>query len=374
MDNFNYIQNLLDKSGHKLDGGNNSSLGDIRFFKLPANRTERGALAETVIRVLPFDINNSDFPFKVVLKHYAIPNAARGVTCLKTWMLDCPICNVLNSLSRNMDISVYTSRLRPVCNALILRCSSNNNVNPMLANVLTITPNLLNSFAEFWRDPSKRTIFDVMSGRNVTLLRSRDKGPFNLTVDFERSPIAPSEEGLRSVMSTLYDLNKIWKNPDDNQVNQIADLAANFEESLRNRSSLLDGGTNFNQPPKQQFNQQPRQQFNQQPRQQFNQPPAQQFNQQPRQQFNQQPRQQFNQPPMQQFNQAQQEEFVTDDGTKIEYVTEDFLAVSDKSDNLEMVGTPNCFGDSKVYNKDSEGCISCNFEFQCAKKISTKNI
>jgi len=468
MNNFEYLQNVVNNSG--VSFGNKSD--DIRFYKLPP------AKSTTVVRVLPFNINNSEFPFKAVLKHYNIPNATKGITCLKTWMMECPICDVLNRLSNKIDTKLYSAVLRPACNALILRDITNANINPMLPHVLTITPQLLQVFSAFWLEQSKRSIFDVINGRNVTLVRVKDKGSFNLTFDFENSPIALNEPDIGAIMSNIYNLENIWKSPDDNGVNNVMSLASTLEEAIMTRMSLLSNGVDFDtQQPRQQFNQQqnqvPRQQFNQgqnsqyqrpiqnqmpvqQPTQQFNQQPIQ--NQVPRQQFNpiqnqmpvqqpvqnqvprqqqptqqfsqnqvqwaqqqqqpqqpiqQQPTQQFSQRPIQQPTQQQQQrqqpipdqvqwqqqfnqdpmrqitkqmpvqqydavdEFNSFEGNsdiRVEYVTDEPSNINTEVEFNEVVGSPECFGNLNVYNRDSSKCISCNFEFQCEKSIAAKKV
>lgn len=214
---------------------NNNSSQSLRFVKVPP-------LGELKIRFLP-PMEGQKLPGRRIWKHYNMPDV-KAVTCLQTFGKTCPICKVVEDMRHKMDASIedFESKGSTYFNVLILDGvdSDGKQCNPKI-------PYLLNcgEYNYWWlldqiSNVDVGDITDPMTGASVIFRRKKKNGPLDRIIARTSSPIASTEEGVQEILSQMFDMNKIWKEPDDEYLQKILmtakALKIQFQETIERLS------------------------------------------------------------------------------------------------------------------------------------------
>ena len=209
------------------DGNSNNKNEDMRWVNVPSK-----AKKKLKFRVLP-SWNDSGIFSKLVFKHYDVD----GSKCLKTWDMDCPICNVISSYGTEHDfINKLNSSAYAYFNAQV---PNSPNYNEKLAYALRISSFFLTWLIENIMDSEFGIpdAIDTIKGRDIIIWRKRDKGAFERQFSSEGPrPIANTQEGIDEILSTMYDFDKIFKiAPSDDVIKDVSDVAKSLKERIDKR-------------------------------------------------------------------------------------------------------------------------------------------
>jgi len=217
-----------------------SNTEDIRWASFPNEGSFK-------FRILP-PIKSESVPGKVIYSHWGLSddegNLNRRVTCLKTYKMDCPICEMLEKYQERLDISDWSASGRSYFNALIY---NEKDYDSSLPYVLGSSDYTFYWLLEKIIDPEIGDITDPANGHNITFKRKVFKGAFERTISLKPTPIADSEDEIKEILDKCYDLSKIWKNPDDEFIKFVTDTANKTETAIKDRILVL--GNKSDSPP-----------------------------------------------------------------------------------------------------------------------------
>lgn len=400
MDELNKIRGVLDDLGGiaPQKGSNN-----YRWYSLPKG-TE-----EVKLRILPHWNNPNSFPAKMVIKHYQIPNSdksfASSANCLKTFGMDCPICNVCKKYEQQFE---GVSKHRPVVslyfNMLILQgppiFDKNTNQeympDPNVPHIVGMRESFYSFLQGVLEKPESAMVLDPMQGADIYIQRKRAKGAFDYRLAFGQRPIANDTDSLNNIMSQTFDLDEIWKSPDDDAVRSLNEranlLSQQIEGKILSNSNPNSGSQNYQQSYGN-YNNQGQNQGNYQNQGQpqnhahtvdqyqnyqtinqsthghqgggYAQPASHSNQQQPEQtqpnSMSQAEGIMGNDPEAQRANNFGVDNPPTNDNTLAG------PSSSQQSKGNVPPGAPKCFGDPEIHNPSSQQCIDCKYELHCLK-------
>jgi len=206
-----------------------SGTQERRWVKLPPEGSMK-------IRFLP-PIGNELIPGKVVFKHYNLPHHERlkgNITCFKTYNLSCPLCAVLESFSRRLDKKQLEefSGSSAFFNVLVL---DDQKYNPQLPYILQTSEYTYDWLLQVILNQEVGDITDIENGASVLFKRKSMKGAFERLISRTSKPICDDPEMIEEILSQMYDLNSIWRQPDDNYLNIANELAEALEDVIETR-------------------------------------------------------------------------------------------------------------------------------------------
>jgi len=230
---FNVAAALLEqKKKEKSDGGGGGGV-DKRWARMPDT-------GELKVRFLP-PYEGDPVPGMVIHKHYNLPKHDKipgNITCFKTWGLDCPICSVIEEYKDRTNLDDF-SGTSAYFNVLVLESKEHN---PALPYILQTSGYTYEWLLQQVLNSEVGDITDVEDGANVTFVRKKKKGAFERIISRRSSPIADSTEKIDNILGEMYDMKKIWRNPDDNYFNIAEELAKKLREIIEDR--LIRLGSN----------------------------------------------------------------------------------------------------------------------------------
>jgi uncharacterized membrane protein YgcG len=229
---FKAAQQLLaQKKKERSDRGGGSGGSEVRWAGLPDT-------GEMKVRFLP-PYGDERVPGMVVHKHYNLPEhegLKRGgnITCFRTWELECPICKVLDEYKDQLgeDALKDFTGSAAYFNVLILE---NNEYNPKTPYLLKTSEYNYMWLLEQFCNMDIGDITDVEDGAHVIFKRKAKKGAFERSISRRSSAIGDSPEDIDVILDDMYDMKKIWREPDDNYYNIADDLAADLRDILEDR-------------------------------------------------------------------------------------------------------------------------------------------
>lgn len=228
---------LTRRETEKKDEGSGGG-NDILWYKLPDDGMCK-------LRVGP-PWEGASLPGKFIYKHYNIPEA-NNITCFKTWDMECPICKMLEQYAEYPElIADFKYIVKSVINVLPIVDPRNTSIKtefpPNKWHILMSGDFTLTWLIERIIDPDNGDVTDPRGGHSVEFKRRRKGGPFDRNIVIKPSPIADTEAGVVQLLSELYNLDKIWKHPDDAYVH-LANEAAEYCRKAIVLSLISEPGT-----------------------------------------------------------------------------------------------------------------------------------
>lgn len=201
-----------------------SGSGGNDFYSLPSQGSRK-------IRVLP-PWEGASAPGKLVTKHFNISDELGVVDCLKTWDLDCPVCDVLEAFSSLIDVEDLEGVQRAYLNVLVL---DDDEVDPDSPKIMGGSDFNLYWLIEKILDPEVGDITDPDEGHSITFARKRNKGPFERTISLKPTPIASTDEKKKEILDNIKNLDKIFPEPDSDKIKKVKDAAKQLKAILKSR-------------------------------------------------------------------------------------------------------------------------------------------
>lgn len=231
---FKKAQGILDqrKKDREDRGETGGSAGSkVKWYNLPAT-------GELRVRFLP-PVGDNPVPGKIVHKHYNMPSHKglgdnSNITCFKTYDMECPICEVLDEYRDRLgpqQMKEFSASLA-FFNVLIL---GQKDADPETVHVLKTSEYNYEWMLQQLVNVEVGDITDPEDGANVTFKRKKDKGPFDRIISRKPSPISATPEGIQTILDSMYDLDAIWKDPDDSYVNIAREIAKGLRTIIEDR-------------------------------------------------------------------------------------------------------------------------------------------
>jgi hypothetical protein len=259
MDFLNYSNEEFLKQAQKMKDelSKNQKHGadnNAHWFNFPLTSKEK-----VTMRILPVLVPGASI---TVSHHKKIPGLKEKQSkwlCLKTHHMDCPICQALSETSDRLDHGFNGTNYNPISkiyvNALFVRATDDkNNIitykdmkgNPYVTKtpyITPLTPSMFKWLVDSFVDHERGDVCHPKTGRNINFVRERDYGPFAMEFAFQSTPIAESDEEMRSIFAKAHNLHEIWRSPDDEFVKKTKELALVMRDVLDQR--IRQVGTGF---------------------------------------------------------------------------------------------------------------------------------
>jgi len=238
--NNNYQINLEEAKSElsKFSFSLSTQQNNIRFYKFPQGTDE------VIIRILP--TNNKIG--KLVSFHYSLPVAEKKFLCYKTHNLPCKLCELLDEFSHKLDVSTMASKTRCFMNGIIMKHPTNEF---MLKNTVYIIPGSLYDYQWIFQQLSSPEIgnfLDPYQGSPILFKREKFNGKFLRTIVPKSSPIAAKEEDIQKILHERYDLDSIWRTPDDEYHKKMTEISEITKQYLLNKINMLENPQPLTQP------------------------------------------------------------------------------------------------------------------------------
>lgn len=207
---------------------------DFKWYSLPKG------VEEVKLRFLPV-WEGGKAPGVITKTHWNLPLEDNRAICLKTFNLDCPICDALAKYEGKLEIKDWVANGRAYFNVLVFSDKANASaVNTNEAQILGTSEHTLYWLFERLLDPEVGDITDLEKGHNVTVKRKTVGGAFERQISLKPTPVADSPEKIEEVKKSIYNLSKIWKAPDDNTLNKIKETASQLILALDRKVSEIN--------------------------------------------------------------------------------------------------------------------------------------
>lgn len=226
-----------------------NSDSNIEWYRIPKTTDE------VCVRVLPHWNTIGEFPIKPVIRYYKIPDGTGqtvNVKSLQTWGMECPIEAVLAEFDGVVDHG-FKASLGGHANILVLQ-DNTQQVAPNKVYVGTLTAGMVNWFVETLEKPENQVLLDPAQGFDLFFKRQRENGKVDIRNAFSPRPIADTPEGIQSILSQMVDLDKVFKQPDDQTVQQMHKYAAVLKQNLESLAIQQGVGTSVSQQMAQPYN------------------------------------------------------------------------------------------------------------------------
>lgn len=212
-----------------------------------------GDTTEVKIRILPPPVEG--LPGRTIRTHYNIPNTNPGekpvyTQCLKTWDMDCPICDVVAEYATKTEkaVDTYGAAAKTYFNVLVLSDPSYSKrqdgkaLDTKAVHLMGTTETMLYWLAEQFLSPEAgEIVLDPIKGHNLLLQREKDGGKFKRNFALRPTPIADTDAEIQNILDKRIDPDKIWKSPDDVYLNKTRECASMVRDALENL--ILLGGS-----------------------------------------------------------------------------------------------------------------------------------
>lgn len=214
--------------------GSKQGKGDIKWYGFPKT-TE-----EVRLRILP-PMEGKEFPFKMLLRHYQVPDMENNPICPVTFGQECEICNVIKEFEGRIDCSEWSAQVQCYANVQVKKDPTQAGFNTKEVYVLRSSRGMLKWFSDLWDDEEGKSICDAYEGRDIIVKRKKYNGALEIRPAFSASPIGDTQEEIESILSKRVDLDKIWGEPDDNDRAEIIKGATALKEVIENKILQMAG-------------------------------------------------------------------------------------------------------------------------------------
>lgn len=303
--------------------------GSLNFYRFPSG------MEEVKIRILP-PWEGSDFPVKLMRRHYKLPGADKSVICPSTFGQDCEICEVIQHFDGRLDLSQWAAATQCVGNCIVRKDPTQPAVKSNEVYIFTGSEGLMKWLVDLYEDGEGKVLVDPFEGRDLRMKREKSNGKFIITPGFSATPLAESPDATEGYLSKLPNLDKVWSAQDDSELAKIREYASNLKEVVESR--LLNLSADSESAYDADDMEVP-----------FSGDPV---------------------PPKKE--ELKKEEPKKSTLTKetapktVATKAEPTSPVKPKAQKTDKPsGAPECFSDESVYNRDSDKCFKCNYEYHC---------
>jgi hypothetical protein len=213
---------------------NQNSGGDIRWISPPDNTDD------FYFRLLPWGYRTGQYGF-LVYNHWNLPENCES-KCLQTWGLECPVCGVVNKYAQLITIDDWVKSAKAYFNALVLQVPAD----PTLPIVQSELPHILRTqeYTLFWLlekllDRNYNHIIDPINGHDMNFHRKKQGGKVERDILLKPRSIGSSPEAIKKIQDACYDLQKIWRTPDENFIKEVGKSADALELLLKSKIAQL---------------------------------------------------------------------------------------------------------------------------------------
>lgn len=222
------IRKMLKKREEEKKNNGGGGGRDFNWVEMPED-------GEIKIRFLP-PVGNAPLPGIVVRKHYDLPEKG-SLNCLAQYDMRCPICEVLEKFADKINIDTWSPGSASYFNVNVVDHPKHKNGEVYLLRS--------SEFTYYWLleqivNPDVGDITDPRTGSNVTFKRKSHKGSFERTIGRLSVGIAPTEEGIKAILDSAYNLQEIWRTPDTAYVNTVITCAEALNAELTRRIQMLE--------------------------------------------------------------------------------------------------------------------------------------
>jgi hypothetical protein len=230
MTDLNAIREALTGKAPGAKGGGN----DIKWYAVPKSTDE------VRIRILP-PMEGQDFPFKMVIRHYNVPDMDGNPVCPSTFNIQCPICETLKEYEGRLDLNDWAAQVQCYANVLVRKDPTQAGIHAKEVYVFRSSRGMLKWFSDAWADPEYQTICDAYDGRDIIVNRKKYNGALEIKPAFSSSTIGDTNEEIESILSKMVNLDKIWGPPNDNDYAEIQKGADTLREVIENKILQIAG-------------------------------------------------------------------------------------------------------------------------------------
>lgn len=236
------LKDMLSKNNRSNSGGENNK---FKWFGFPSGEEK------VTLRILPIFWDGG---YMMVYRHNDLPGEAKSFLCLQTHGMNCPICEVVRQYEGKMDMKNWRAGVKVYVNGLYVRATdakgnlitlTDRNKQPYVSKTPYLMPLSMTVFqwvVESLADPDKGDIVHPKNGRNIILQRERFNGPFKKEFAFQTSTIGDTEEETQNILNGMTKITDIWKTPDDDFMKRCKESAGLLDATLTQRMAELSGG------------------------------------------------------------------------------------------------------------------------------------
>lgn len=186
---------------------------------------------DNILRLLP-PWSAKGFVFRKVCTHFEIPPERSVVKCLMTWpdkFDDCSLCSAIDkvqALFPSSDLGRQRYNVHYYCN-VIDREDEGEGVQ-----ICRMTPSMYNWVQLQMDDPKIRDLtdyessFDLKITKTVKRSKGRDNIRYSCSFVPERCPLHEKDNVAVMWLSSLYDLDRVFGPPDDEQLSEMHGVAS----------------------------------------------------------------------------------------------------------------------------------------------------
>jgi len=315
MSNLDQVMNTLNKLGRGIgsNGGEGGSkdFSKTLYYKIPKTTQK------FEIRVLPSKNPNSTYPGEVVASHFKLPIARKDEKdfgtrrCLAIHGMPCAICDVLSKFSSmGLDTKNWTMAVQGKLDVMVISDPSQPDVKSNEVRIMTATEGMNRWLMEKCQE-TNGAMFDPLMGRNIKAHREKVDGKVMCEPAMDPSSIAGNKVDMEAILSQRHDLDKIFKAPTDNDINENREVAQAIERSLSERLKMINGGGDSS-------------------------------------------------------NAGNMNGVIPSNNSELPPATPPSTPLTSLNTN-KPPQAPNCFGDVNVFNATRAECMNCVWDFQCKK-------
>ena len=218
-----------------------------KWYSPPYNKGEG-----CVVRILPLSKDKiGEPPGKILYYHTNLPEEDKRL-CMETHQRECPHCKVLNDFEARMDVSLWSPVAKSAMQVLVLyefdkdgnerkpKDRDGNIINPTDPHILMGGDYNLLWVIDQMLNKEIGDITHPYEGTTMIFKRTIDGGKFERSIGRGSSPISDTKEKTEELLENMFNLDKIWRDPDDEFVKHSRANAKLLRETFENRLLTLE--------------------------------------------------------------------------------------------------------------------------------------
>jgi len=227
--------------------------GDKRWYRLPhpTHIPNTNEVLKIIMRILPKHPKQvQNIPGKIVFQHFNLPGEKSAITCFRTYKMDCPLCNLIQSYVGRVDLKDWAAKQQGCFNVLILQDVVSPRIDPKLAQLFSCSDSFFWWVMDILMNPAKggSNLINPNNGYNIELNRKKDKGAIEKNLLVQPTAIAQTQPEIDQILGSVYNLDEVWSMPDDSYVQRMNESVVMLRNSIEQRIANLSQGLGNNQP------------------------------------------------------------------------------------------------------------------------------
>lgn len=236
------LRAFLDK--HK-NVSNKKLTDDILWYEFPKDTTR------VVIQFLP-PVHQYPIPGVYFYQHWLNTSNVKVINCLKSYDMPCPFCALLEAYKTQLDITEWESKAQSKVNVLVLQDPSyesryQRRLDPNVPHVLSMAGEyLLNWLVKSIVDQDPNTGGDFTNPDQSfawIFERERPKGKFKKMLSPIPRKLGQTPSEREYLLAKACDFSKTFKQPDDAYLQKVKESAVYMKEIIENKLLLLNPPT-----------------------------------------------------------------------------------------------------------------------------------